>query len=256
MTPALFLIVFALGCGKDTPAPIATNASAKVVNAKGQAIPKAKRQTEQGWGAVFWRNATAWKVGGGSVVVGPRGATEVRTRGEVLACEGIATKGAPSHGALVLPEGSSLPKVPASPAIQAHRVERAAWRLDEVLPPRGRFSAGVNSAAPSQQRGIDVGSVTKTRRHGAPPFLISTGVRDCVGVVALMDLKAEATLVYDRIGENCSPLRVLPAFDYDGDGNREFAVFSEEQVAIYRLTEAPGILSMVRIADFACASGD
>jgi hypothetical protein len=70
--------------------------------------------------------------------------------------------------------------------------------------------------------------------------------------VAITDLKAERVLVYDTLFENCKPLRVLPAVDYDGDGQREFAVFNDEQVAIYRLIEHPGQLSMTRLAEFRC----
>ena len=77
------------------------------------------------------------------MVVGPKTAAEVRTSGDPLVCNGTAAKGAPKNGALVLPTGSPLPEDRSSPAIQAHRVERAAWRLDEVLPSRGRFDSKV-----------------------------------------------------------------------------------------------------------------
>lgn len=214
---------------------------------------KAKKSTEDGWGAVFWRNATAWKIGGGDTLVSPRASAQVRPSGEPLTCDGVAVKGAPAHAALALPEGTPQPDVMASPAIQAHRVERAAWRLDEILPPRGRFDPKVSSNQPSKQRGIEVGSVSKTRRYGAPPFLIATGVRSCSGAVIITDLKAEKTLAYDRLPQTCTPLRVIPALDYDGDGNREFAVFSEERVALYRLTERPGTLHMDRIGEWYCA---
>ena len=32
---------------------------------------------------------------------------------------------------------------------------------------------------------------------------------------------------------------MVPALDYDGDGQREFAVFSDETVAAYRIVETP-----------------
>ena len=247
------LLILMLACTGEPqpnlgPSPTAEPAAKARIDA-----PEAEHRTEKGWGAMFWRNGTAWKVGGGLIVVGPKRAAKVRTAGETLACDGVATKGAPPHGAVVLPLNSPIPTVPQTPAIQAHRVERAAWRLDEVLPPQGRFASRVTSTSPSKQRGVEVGSVTKTRRRGAPPILIATGVRDCTGVVTLTDLKAEGVIVYDRLPHSCKPLRVLPALDYDGDGQREFAVFSDERVAIYRLTEGPGRLGMTRLADFRCA---
>ena len=247
-----------LGCGGDPPStgihkePLAPRETRGPTAIAAKGALKAEHRKQDGWGAVFWRNATAWKVGGGSVVVGPREAQTVRSSGEPLVCEGVAIKGAPKHGAVALPENSPVPELKKPSAIQAHRVERAAWRLDEVLPARGRYASKIPAKAPSKQRGIDVGSVTKTRRYGAPPFLIATGVRSCHGAVAFTDLKAEKTLAYDQIKNSCSPLRVLPALDYDGDGSREFAIFSDEVVVVYRITESPGRLSMTRLADWHC----
>jgi len=260
MMPDMFTLTLAMlfACGNDTPSsgiqgqPIAPKAPKGISAPAAKNASKAEVRPQEGWGAVFWRKATAWKVGGGNIVVGPRESTEVRTSGEPLVCGGVATKGAPKNGALALPANSSIPAPLKPSAIQAHRVERAAWRLDEILPARGRFASKIESKSPSQQRGIDVGSVTKTRRYGAPPFLIATGVRGCNGAVIFTDLKAEKTLAYDSLKDTCSSLRVLGAFDYDGDGHREFAVFSDDTVAVYRLTESPGQLSMTRLAHWTC----
>ena len=258
--PLMFTLTMAIlfACGDTEPnqgvqrQPVAPRSAKKVVSPSAKNAKKAEHRSEDGWGAVFWRNATAWKVGGGSVVVGAREASEVRISGEPLSCGGVATKGAPKNAALALPANSPVPKMTKSSAIQAHRIERAAWRLDEVLPERGRFASKIPSKAPSKQRGIDVGSVTKTRRYGAPPFLIATGVRSCNGAVIFTDLKAEKILAYDQLSEACSPLRVISAQDYDGDGNREFAVFSNEKVAVYRLDESPGRLAMTRLSEWTC----
>jgi hypothetical protein len=258
-----WILLLALGCGGEDNS---TNNSARDKAVTAPAAPttpqapasrnakKAEAQKEDKWGAIFWRDGQAWKIGGGTNVVSPKDSATVRVSGEPLVCDGIATKGAPPHSALVLPEGASLPTVVRAPAIQAHRVERAAWRLDEVLPPRGRFSPNSTSTSPARQRGVEVGSVVKTRRLGAPPILISTGVRDCVGAVNITDAKAEASIAYDRLPNTCSMLRVIPALDYDGDGAREFAVFNDERVTVYRLFEAPGQLGMTRIANWSCKS--
>jgi len=264
MMPDMFMltIVMLFACGGGEPnsgiqgKAIAPKAPRGISAPAAKNAKKADVRPEDAWGAVFWRKATAWKVGGGSVVVGPREASDVRTSGEPLVCGGVATKGAPKNGAIALPENSAVPTPQKPSAIQAHRVERAAWRLDEILPARGRFASKIESKSPSKQRGIDVGSVTKTRRYGAPPFLIATGVRSCHGAVIFTDLKAEKTLAYDRLNDTCAPLRVLGAFDYDGDGHREFAVFSDDTVAVYRLNESPGQLSMTRIGNWTCKDSE
>ena len=38
--------------------------------------------------------------------------------------------------------------------------------------------------------------------------------------------------------------------DYDDDGNREFGVFSQDRVAIYRLDEKPGSTKMTKIGEW------
>ncbi len=258
-----WILLLTFGCGggennttqpsadKAAPEPAAATSpeAAASRNAK-----KAEKSIEDKWGAIFWRDGQAWKVGGGTNVVSPKESGTVRVSGEPLVCDGVATKGAPKRSALALPEGAALPTVVKAPAIQAHRVERAAWRLDEVLPPRGRFSPKTTTTSPARQRGVEVGSVVKTRRVGAPPILISTGVRECVGAVNITDAKAEASMAYDRLPNTCSMLRVIPALDYDGDGAREFAVFNDERVTVYRLFEAPGQLGLTRIANWSCKS--
>lgn len=248
----LHIALFLAACGdRPPPAETASTQTAPTAEAVAQA-KKATTAVEDTWGGLFWRNAIAWKVGGGTLVVGPKTSGEVRISGEPLVCGGIATKGAPKNGALALPSGAPVPEDRASPAIQAHRVERAAWRLDEVLPERGRFDSKVTSNIPSRQRGVEVGSVTKTRRYGAPPILIATGVRSCVGAVIFTDAKAEKTLAYDTLPGPCNPLRVIPAHDYDNDGNREFAVFNDEHIRAYRMTETPGRLEMTVIGSWSC----
>ncbi len=256
MTISLLWLLLSCGGGEDpqlSRKPVPPKAPKRITAAAAKDAVPAKKSIEEGWGAVFWRNATAWKVGGGTIALSPRAASEVKTSGDPLTCNGVATKGAPKHAAIVLPIGAASPDMLGAPAIKAHQIERAAWRLDEVLPPRGRFESKVTTTQPSVQRGVEVGSVTKTRRYGAPPLLISTGIRNCAGAVIITDLKAEKTLAYDRLPQTCTPLRVVPAQDYDGDGNREFGVFSQDRVAVYRLDEKPGSTQMTKIGEWSCA---
>jgi len=247
-----------LACGgEDVSSTQAESAPSKA----SPPVPTAKALTravlaevreESGWGAVFWRKGQAWKVGGGQVLVSATVARESSTVGEPNVCRGVAAKGAPAKAAIALPEGSPVPEIQKTPAIRAHLVERAAWRLDEILPPRDKYSPAVKSTAPSQQRGVSVGSVAKTRRRGAPPILISTGVRDCTAAVAVLDSKAEHTLAYDQVPGPCEKLRVLPATQLDSGPEREFAVFSDTHVILYRLHEESRRPRLSRIGQWTC----
>ena len=76
------------------------------------------------------------------------------------------SQGRPEGRCARLANGLPVPEV--KTAIQAHRVERARG-LDEVLGPK-KYAANCRALRPAQQRGIEVGSVTKTRRYGGPPF--------------------------------------------------------------------------------------
>lgn len=232
------------------PSPIAPVKAAKAL----QGATAAEVALEDGWGGVFWRQGQAWQVGGGTVLTTPTEARVVTTSGEPMICGGLAVKSAPARAALALPGGAPLPTFDRVPAIRAHLVERAAWRLDEVLPPRDRYSPAGSSSQPARQRGVHVGSVAKTRRHGAPPVLLTTGVRDCTAAVAVLDAKSEHILAYDRVGEVCETLRVLPATDLDGKPGREFAVFNDTVVVLYRMTERAGRVGLTRIGHWRCAS--
>jgi hypothetical protein len=208
---------------------------------------------EDGWGGVFWRKGQAWKVGGGSLLVTPTEVKRVTTSGEPMICDGVAIKGAPVRAALALPEGAPPPKIEHIPAIRAHLVERAAWRIDEVLPPRDKYSPAGSSKQPAKQRGVHVGSVAKTRRHGAPPVLVAAGVRNCTAAVVILASKSERTMAYDRVSGICETLRVLPASDLDGKEGREFAVFNDTDVLLYRMKERAGRVGLTRIGQWRCA---
>ncbi len=205
----------------------------------------------EGWGAVFWRDGVASRSGGGDGLLGPAGAGSAKLTGASGPC-GAVLEGAPARAAVALPAGKTPPTLPESPATRADLVERAAWRLDEVLPPRDRFSPAIESPDPALQRGVRVASVAKTRRTGAPPVLLSSGARDCVGVVAALDQEASKTLSWDQIPELCEPLSLLPAADLDGDGAREVVGYSEARVMLWRIEEKPGVFRLIRAGDWRC----
>ena len=195
-----------LACGGDNSAPDAIEpAPAEVIVpvAPAKALANATRAVEapeEGWGAVFWRSGQAWKVGGGNIVASALIAREAPSSGDANICGGVALKGAIPKAAVALPEGAAVPEITKTPAIRAHLVERAAWRLDEVLPPRDKYSPAVTNSAPSEQRGVSVGSVAKTRRHGAPPILLATGVRDCTAAVAVVDAETGTLMAQIEVG--------------------------------------------------------
>jgi len=252
------LMMLACGGGDSTPdsperalsKPIAPVQKAKALKGALEAV----EAPEEGWGAIFWRQGQAWKIGGGDIVASPTEAKKITASGEPNVCQGVAIKGAQKNAAVAIPQGTPMPKIIKTPAIRAHLVERAAWRLDEVLPPRDKYSSGVSSNAPSQQRGVSVGSVAKTRRHGAPPLLLATGVRDCTAAIAVLNSKSDLTLAYDRVSGICETLRVLPATQLDTNEGREFAAFNDTDVLLYRLVEGAGRVKLKRLKHWRCAA--
>ena len=205
------------------------------------------------WGAVFWREGAAYQRGGGAVGLGPAGAGPLSPApgGGEGVC-GAKLSGAPERAVVALPAGKQATAPDPAPANPAGVVERAAWRIDELLPPRDAFSSAVSAPDPALQRGMRVASVTKTRRQGAPPVLIASATRDCTAVIALMDREAAKVGSWDRLDKVCEPLALLPAADYDGDGARELVAHGEHRVVLYRLDEKPGSILLERIGDWSC----
>jgi len=246
-------ILTALGCASSpsndatAPKPEAdatpaapTVAEAKVDLAAGSA-----------WGAVFWQGEKALRKGGSDLLLGPKG-TATAVPGSATETCGVPETGAPEHAVLALPAGVTPGKAEEAPANPAGLVERAAWRLDELLPPRDAYTPAASSPDPALQRGVRVASVVKTRRRGAPPVLVASGTRDCTSVVAILNADAAKALAVDRLPKSCDPLAVLPPADYNGDGVRETAVYSATRVLLYRLEEGHGSIGLVRIGDWSC----
>jgi hypothetical protein len=82
--------------------------------------------------------------------------------------------------------------------------------------------------------------------------LLASGARDCVEVVAALDQEASKILAWDRIDALGGALSLLPAADYDGDGQRELAGWSDKRVVLWRLEDTGGSFGLVRIADRKC----
>ena len=211
-------------------------------------------EAPDGWGAVFWRDAVAWKVGGGDVVVGPRSVSTSRPRAGAAPapCGGVVIDDAAPHAVVALPAGRSgaTPQKPA--VIEAAVVEAAAWRLDELLPAQDRYSPATPNADPASQRGVSLGSVVKLRRYGGPPVLVVGGSRDCTGVLALLNRQATEVLASTLVEGLCDTPRVLPPADIDGDGQLETALFSDTHVLLSRITLTPAKAALAPVHTWTC----
>jgi hypothetical protein len=218
-----------------------------------QAAPDPRRASvalEEGWGALLFRDEVWMSTGPGSLAAGPKGIDALRPTGSLGGCGAIVED--PQGAMFVLKPGAVEAPIVAAPAIQANLVERAAWRLDELLPALDRFDPLPTSPDPSRSRGVNVGSVAKIRRHGAPPVLIASGHRGCTGVIAILSGDASETLAWDSLADACEPLRVFPPNDLDGDGVREVGAWSRSRATLYRMPETSGSVSLVRLADWTC----
>lgn len=211
---------------------------------------RAEPAPEPGWGALLFRDEVWMRTGGGEVAVGPKGAQTLQPTGSVGGCGPIVQE---AEGAMfALPEGKPAPEITPAPPIQAATVERAAWRLDELLPPLDRFAPLPSSPDPSRSRGVNVGSVVKVRRPSAPPVLVATGYRECTGVLAVLSADAGQTLAYDLLDGACEPLRALAPSDLDGDGQRELGAWSRSRAALYRLADENRQPRLLRLGDWSC----
>jgi hypothetical protein len=244
------MLWFAMGCSGEPAAPAVVSNEPDAAEAI-PAVPSSK----EGWGAVFWEGEVAYKVGGGLDTVGPRGRSTARLReGHPQFCGGQALDDAAPHAVLAVPDGK-IGDAPEKPAvISAATVEAAAWRLDEVLPGRDRFTPVNPDASPALQRGLEVGSVVKVRRFGGPPVLLAGGRRGAVGGLVLLDREATASqghLLAD--GFDAIP-RVLPPADLDGDGNLETALFTDHRVLLVRLLLTPSSAELVPLESWSCSA--
>ncbi len=244
MNRILLIALLCSACGQPSPDPTPEPSAATATSS-------------EGWGAVFWREDVAWKVGGGDTVVGPRSLATSRPRADTpTKCGGVAVDDAVPHAVLALPAGKSG-DTPAKPAvITAAVVETAAWRLDEVLPARDRYAPATPETNPALQRGVAVGSVVKVRRFGGPPVLAVGGSRDCTGVLALLDREATQVLARITVPDMCGTPRVLPPADIDGDGQLETALFTDTHILLARLPFTSANVAIEPLQSWTCPLAD
>jgi len=236
-----------LGCAGGSPEP------APVVAPAAPSIP-AVESSGEGWGAVFWDGPVAWRVGGGLDTIGPRGRATATVRDPTVGyCGGQALDNAAPHAVITAPEGVSgdAPKKPA--VISAATVEAAAWRLDDVLPGRDRFTPVDPDASPALQRGVEVGSVVKVRRYGGPPVLLVGGRRAEVGALLVLDKEATTVLAQVLVEGMSGTPRVLPPADLDGDGHLETALFSKHDTLLARVPLTPATAGLTALEYWSCS---
>lgn len=225
-----------------------------LLSCTGPAPTHALAPPADGWGAVLWREGTAVQYGGGPTLIAPRSTAAAAPRSGAAPdrCGGRVLEGAPEAAVLAPPAGAPAVVPPKPPAVPAPLVEAALWRVDELLPAADAFTPIDPNAAPAKARGVELGSVVKTRRRGAPPVLVVSGERSCTAVLAVLDAKATKVLASQLVPGPCAVPRVLPPADLDGDGALETALFTDSRVVAARLGLASGAETLTLLGDWAC----
>ncbi len=224
-----------------------------LVACTGDPAPRPAPETAPGWGAVLWEGDTAWLLGGGDTVVSPRAtAPALRADGPPNRCGGVQLRDPLEHAVLSPPAGRAVAAPSKPPAVPAPVVEAAVWRLDPLPPAAAAYPPLDPPAEPATQRGLDMGSLVKTRRHAAPPVLVASGTRSCGGALAVLDAKATKVLASIAVPGLCGTARVLPPADLDGDGNVETALFTADRVVAARLLDQGGTVRLEKLGDWSC----
>lgn len=133
--------------------------------------------------------------------------------------------------------------------VDAAMVERAGFRLREVLAPAATATpAGASAPDAAKAGGVYVRSMVKVRRTGAPPVYVVTATGDEVGAgrfdgpqdvrrgencraaVGLLDHTGEKLLASARLDaatRTCAVPQVVPPVDRDGDGVQDVLIHGQ-----------------------------
>lgn len=139
--------------------------------------------------------APEWRVAAGQ---GEAVVDAVVTDGRLLTTEGtvpLAALGTCPESTRVAVDGTAVlwlppgPEVvlPPRPSVSAAQVERASWRLGEVLGPPEGLSSGREAPDPALHAGARVRAVRKTRRPAGAPVQVILGDRGSEVAVVLVD---------------------------------------------------------------------
>ena len=189
-----------------------------------------------GWGAVFWKEGQAVRIGEGTVTVGRGGVKSVVEADGNGVCGGRKLTGTPPLSRLsVVPKGEA-PALPPTSQVLSTAVSSAAGRLNEAMPAPDRFAPYVDD--PTKLYGMTMGTVAKTRRELAPPVLLASALRDDIAVVAVLDRDGTETLSSLLLETWTERVNLLPVADYDGDGARELAAYGPKDLALLAFDES------------------
>lgn len=220
-----FALAFLVACTGSAPTPPVQGSSEEPVEEPpepdGPPVVKASKAV-----GVSWRSA--WPVDGGVVVPGGSEGRLLGLEGTVdvssaAACGDAARFAA--EGVLWLPPGEPVSFFK-TPTVTAAIVERAAWRLADLVGPGEGITPGVTVKDPALHWGIRVRSVRKVRRQG-PPWQVVVGERGPDVLVALTDRDADKLVngvVLRRSASTSMDTVVIPPADLDGDGSEELVV--------------------------------
>lgn len=213
---------------------------------------RARGDGPPGWGAVFWRDGVAARLGEGDQALGRGGVGTVHTTGEAGACGGAVLSEVPPLARLTV-AGEGAPALPEVPKVQADVARAAAVALHPSLPV-DRFTP--HSEDPERLHGIDLGSVVKTRREHAPPVLLVSAFREGSAAVAVLSRDAREVHEVTLLEGWSERAHLLPAADLDGDGRREVAAYGPRDLVLFRLDESGRHPRLERVHAWRCPEAD
>ncbi len=233
----MWIIALMVACTGSTPAPDASRGDGP-----------------DGWGAVFWKDGQAARIGQGSVLVGRGGVSAAAEADGDGVCGGRMLSGAPELTRLSVSPKGEPPELPAQAKVLATTATQAVSQLQGVLPEGDRFTPYVDD--PTHFFGMTVGTVAKTRRHMAPPVLLASAVRDGRAALGVLDRAGEELhqgLLLEGWTERA---HLLPTADYNGDGAREVVLYGPQDVALFSMDETGRNPSLTLVHRWTCAEAD
>lgn len=122
------------------------------------------------------------------------------------------------------------------PMVTASLVERASWRLAEIVPPTTAIQPGVDAPDPALYQGIRVRSVRKIRRNG-PPWQAVIGERGSNLLIAITDREVKtiaSSAVIARSQAAPAHFSMTPPVQLDGEGDPEILFFADSDATGFR----------------------
>lgn len=200
-----------------------------------------------------------YRSGPNAVARGPRSG-EVLVWGAAGTFKRIPTEGA--NGSVLLGEAGplwvvdrELPAPTKAAPVSAAMVEKAGFRMKDVLVPATAAPAAPSAPDAAKAGGVYVRSVVKVRRQAAPPIYVVTATGDevgagrydgpadvrkgenCKAALGLLDDKGEKLLSSVPLAaatKTCAVPVVVPPIDRDGDGVLDVLIHGQNGAAGFR----------------------